>query len=253
MHPSLRAIAANAAAKPGVAEVSPKEARAGIAAAKRPASTRTRKNGVVAQSVPTRKSNRPGNSHFEFITLQWQREHSELDLSNFLLAIYFMRLGTLVEQAFDKMCQGLCGISGSDMRVLLALRRSGHPYAKRPTDLYRALLVTSGAITKKIDRLASLGMVERHPDPSHGGGFIVHLTRKGLDVVEKAMVKLVEESSIAPAIAHFSEAERAAGNEFCLQTLALMEELAFPGLEEPENALPIPLVKSTRRSPRNRG
>ncbi|MFM0173295.1 MarR family winged helix-turn-helix transcriptional regulator [Paraburkholderia sediminicola] len=223
-----------------------------IAAPKRPAPTRTRKTAASEQSEPTRKSNLPGSSLIEFITLQWQREHSELDLSNFLLAIYFMRLGTLVEQAFDKMCQGLCGISGSDMRVLLALRRSGHPYAKRPTDLYRALLVTSGAITKKIDRLASLGMVERQHDPSHGGGFIVHLTRKGLDVVEKAIVKLAEESSIAPAMAHFSEAERAAGNEFCLRTLALMEELVLPGLEEPDNALPKPQAKGTRRSPRSR-
>jgi DNA-binding MarR family transcriptional regulator len=117
--------------------------------------------------------------------------------------------------------------------------------------LYRALLVTSGAITKKIDRLASLGLVERQQDPSHGGGFIVHLTRKGLDVVEKAIVKLAEESSIAPAMAHFSEAERAAGNEFCLRTLALMEELVLPGLEEPDNALSKPRAKGTR-SPRSR-
>jgi DNA-binding MarR family transcriptional regulator len=224
-----------------------------IAAAKRPASTRTRKNAVEEQSQPTKKSNLPGSSHIEFITLQWQHEHSELDLSNFLLAIYFMRLGTLVEQAFDKMCQSLCGISGSDMRVLLALRRSGHPYAKRPTDLYRALLVTSGAITKKIDRLASLAMVERQPDPSHAGGFIVHLTKKGLDIVERAIVKLAEESSIAPAIAHFSDEERAAGNEFCLRTLALMEELVLPGLEEPDNVSSKPRVKGARRSPRNRG
>ena len=222
------------------------------AAVKRPASTRTRKNGVAEQSEPARKSKPPGSSQIEFIALQWQREHSELDLSNFLLAIYFMRLGTLVEQVFDKMCQGLCGISGSDMRVLLALRRSGRPYAKRPTDLYRALLVTSGAITKKIDRLASLGMVERQPDPSHGGGFIVHLTKKGLDIVEKAIVKLAEESSIAPAMAHFSDAERAAGNEFCLRTLALMEELVLPGLEEPDNALSKAQVKGARRSPRAR-
>ncbi|MFD1557295.1 MarR family winged helix-turn-helix transcriptional regulator [Paraburkholderia silviterrae] len=195
---------------------------------------------------------RPGSSLIEFITLQWQRERSDLDLSNFLLAIYFMRLGTLVDQAFDKMCQRLGGISGSDMRVLLALRRSGHPYAKRPTDLYRALLVTSGAITKKIDRLAGLGMVERQPDPSHGGGFIVHLTRKGLDLVEKAIVMLAEESSIAPAMAHFSEEERAAGNAFCLRALALMEELVLPGLEEPEHSSPKVRTRATRHAPRGR-
>ncbi|MFM0094824.1 MarR family transcriptional regulator [Paraburkholderia nemoris] len=199
-----------------------------IAAAKRPAPPPSRKQAVAEHSNASGPSNVPRNSHVEFITRQWQSEHSELNLSNFLLAIYFMRLGTLVEQAFDKMCQGLGDISGSDMRVLLALRRGGRPYAKRPTDLYRALLVTSGAVTKKIDRLVKLGMVGRQADPSHNGGFIVYLTRKGLDIVERAIVTLAEESSIAPAIAHFSDAERAAGNEFCLRTLALLEELVPP-------------------------
>ncbi|ANB76959.1 hypothetical protein AYM40_33005 [Paraburkholderia phytofirmans OLGA172] len=60
-------------------------------------------------------------------------------------------------------------------------------------------------------------------------------------------------ASIAPTIAHFSDAERAAGNEFCLRTLALMEELALPDLDEPDDALPKPRVKGTRRSLRNRG
>ncbi len=224
-----------------------------VAAAKRSASGRTRKNAAPEQSAPAKKFTASGASHIEFITAQWQHEHGELDLSNFMLAIYFMRLGTLVEQSFDKMCNSLCGISGSDMRVLLALRRSGHPYAKRPTDLYRALLVTSGAITKKIDRLTGLGMVERQPDPGHGGGFIVHLTRKGLDVVEKAIVKLAEESSIAPAMAQFSDDERAAGNAFCLRTLALMEQFILPGLEEADAEEVKPRRSGTQPSRSRRG
>jgi DNA-binding MarR family transcriptional regulator len=205
----------------------------------------------AGRAEPAAKSHSPGSSLVDFINLQWQREYGNLDLSNFLLAIYFMRVGTLVELAFDKMCQERWGISGSDMRVLLALRRSGHPYAKRPTDLYRSLLVTSGAITKKIDRLASLGMVERQSDPCHGGGSIVLLTRKGLDVVEKAIVKLAEESSIAPAMAHFTEAERASGTEFCLRTLALMEELNAPANEDTENIAPKSRTKATRRPSSN--
>ena len=47
----------------------------------------------------------PGASLIELITLQWQRERGELDLENFLLSIYFMRLGTLVERAYDRMCR----------------------------------------------------------------------------------------------------------------------------------------------------
>ncbi|WP_235362761.1 MarR family winged helix-turn-helix transcriptional regulator [Burkholderia sp. A9] len=217
--------------------------------------TRRRTAGSPAaptQMEPAAKASLPRNSLIELITLQWQHEHSDLDLSNFLLAIYFMRIGTLVEQSFDKMCQRMWGISGSDMRVLLALRRSGQPYAKRPTDLYRALLVTSGAITKKIDRLASLGMVERRPDPGHAGGFIVHLTRKGLDVVEKAVVKLANESSIAPAMAYFSDAERTAGNEFCMRTLALMEEHVLSEVGDANDAPSDQQTKKARHSPRSR-
>lgn len=217
--------------------------------AKQPARSRpgTKTPSAPAEAGP--KASLPRHSLIELITLQWQHEHSDLDLSNFLMAIYFMRIGTLVEQSFDKMCQRMWGISGSDMRVLLALRRSGHPYAKRPTDLYRALLVTSGAITKKIDRLAGLGMVERQPDPGHAGGFIVRLTRKGLDVVDKAVVKLANESSIAPAMAHFSDAERAAGNEFCLRTLALMEELVAQEADDADGAPP---PAKAKRAPRRR-
>ncbi len=210
-------------------------------AAKQTPTARSRKKPPsAAQADATRKPRSSGSSHIDLITLQWQHERSDLDLSNFLLAIYFMRLGTLVERAFDRLCQREWGISGSDMRVLLALRRGGPPYAKRPTDLYRALIVTSGAVTKKIDRLAGHGMVERALDPGHAGGFIVHLTKKGIETVEQAVEKLANESSIAPAMARFPEAERAAGQAFCLRTLSLMEELVLPHLEDDADAEPSP-------------
>ena len=59
--------------------------------------------------------------------------------------------------------------SGADMRVLFALRRAGKPYAWRPTDLFRAHLVTSGAITKQVGRLTSLGFVERTDETGYAG------------------------------------------------------------------------------------
>lgn len=185
----------------------------------------------VAPSDSNRKPFLSSSSHIESITRQWRYERNDLDLSNFLLAICSMRLGTLVERSFDRMCRRLWNISGSDMYVLLALRREGVPYAKRPTDLYRALIVTSGAVTKKIDRLAKYGMVERTVDPSHAGGFIVHLTKKGLDTVDRAVVRLAEESSIAPAMSYFSETQLSAGSDFCLGTLAAMEAIVLPARE----------------------
>ncbi|MBN3785535.1 MarR family transcriptional regulator [Burkholderia sp. Ac-20353] len=218
------------------------------------AEKRASKDQVAA--APSDSNRRPflsSSSHIELITRQWRYERNDLDLSNFLLAICSMRLGTLVERSFDRMCQHLWNISGSDMCVLLALRRGGPPYAMRPTDLYRALIVTSGAVTKKIDRLANHGMVERMVDPGHAGGFIVHLTKKALDTVERAVVQLAEESSIAPAMSYFSEIELSAGSDFCLGTLAVMEELALPAREvENEENTPTTQLQSEGRARRDR-
>src|SRR5690606_34252964 len=96
-------------------------------------------------------------SHVQDIAESWRRERPDLDLQDFLLAIFAMRLGRKVDDKYDRMCRERWKISGADMRVLFALRRAGKPYARRPTDLFRALLVTSGAITKQVDRLIDLG------------------------------------------------------------------------------------------------
>lgn len=174
----------------------------------------------------------------ELITLQWQRERPDLDLQNFLLAIYFMRLGTLVDRAYDRYCQKQYGINGGDMRLMLALRRSGPPYVKRPTDLFRALLVTSGAITKKVDRLVEAGFVERSPDPSHSGGFLVHLTKKGAHVVEDAIEHLAQQSVLAPAMGRLTPEARKHGTDFALRMLSTLEqtEVDMPEEETPAAA-----------------
>ena len=165
----------------------------------------------------------PGKSFIELITVQWQRERGDLDLTNFLLAIYLMRLGTIIELAFGRQCEERYGVSGSDMRVLFALRRGGPPYVKRPTDLFRALLVTSGAITKKVDRLENLGMVERLQDPGHLGGFLVRLTKKGVHVADEMVQILANESAIAPAMGQFTKAEQEQCSRYALRMLSGLE------------------------------
>jgi DNA-binding MarR family transcriptional regulator len=160
----------------------------------------------------------------ELITLQLQTEMRDLNLENLLLAIYFVRLGTLLDRDYDRYCEREHGISGADMGVLFALRRSGAPYAKRPTDLFRGLLVTAGAITKKVDRLAAAGCVERLPDPGHAGGFLVRLTRNGLRIVDRAAKYLATDSAIAPAVAQLKPEERKAGMDFVRKILAALEK-----------------------------
>ena len=168
---------------------------------------------------------RQGSSPIEDVVASWERERPDLDLSNFLLAICVMRLGRVVDDAYDRMCRKRYGISGADMRVLFALRRAGRPYARRPTDLFRALLVTSGAITKQVDRLSNLGFVDRIVDPSYSGGALIALTAKGLKAANSATEALTDSSPIMAGMRKMSAAERATIRRSIQQMLEGLEQV----------------------------
>ena len=84
--------------------------------------------------------------------------------------------------------------------VLAALRRTGPPFRMTPTKLFSSLLLSSGAMTNRLDRLGEMGLVRRLPDPSDRRGRLVELTAKGRRVVDKAVVDHIadEEKLIAP-------------------------------------------------------
>jgi DNA-binding MarR family transcriptional regulator len=181
--------------------------------------------------------------HIHDVVSSWERERPDLDLSNFLLSICVMRLGRIVDDSYDRMCRKRYGISGADMRVLFALRRAGKPYARRPTDLFRALLVTSGAITKQVDRLRRLDFVDRMDDPAYSGGVLIALTTKGLKAANSAAEWLTENSPIGPGVAGMTASERAAGRRFVQNVLEGLERAA--ALEG--SARPRPDAKAPRR------
>lgn len=140
----------------------------------------------------------------------WRSARPDLDLTEFLLGVVMMRMGRLLEQDFSRRCRADFGISGADMRVLFALRRAGPPFARRPTDLFRALLVTSGAMTKQIDRLEEFGLVKRLPDPDYAGGFLIRLTRAGQAVADRATDDLAKKSLLGDALKAFDAGENEA-------------------------------------------
>jgi DNA-binding MarR family transcriptional regulator len=79
------------------------------------------------------------------------------------------------------------GLTPAEFDVLAALRRAGAPYARRPNDLTRALLISSGGTSNVINRLAARGLVARTPDPDDGRGTLVALTDDGVALAEEAV------------------------------------------------------------------
>lgn len=79
------------------------------------------------------------------------------------------------------------GLQAGEFDVLATLRRSGSPYALTPTALYEATMVTSGAMTNRLDRLEKAGLILRAPHPNDRRGIVVRLTEKGLALIDEAV------------------------------------------------------------------
>src|ERR1044072_3327663 len=116
------------------------------------------RNRTPASMARTSKS--VTTSPVQDIASSWARERPDLDPLDYLLPIYLIRIGRIGGRAGDRKWQRLFGVRAGEIHVLFALRRSVGDYARRPTDLFRALLVTSGAITQKVDRLTETGLVK---------------------------------------------------------------------------------------------
>jgi len=79
------------------------------------------------------------------------------------------------------------GLGWETFSLIAALRRSGKPYELNPTQLQRLSLLTSGAMTNRVDRVEALGLVQRRPDPADRRGVLVRLTPAGRDLADKAI------------------------------------------------------------------
>jgi len=70
--------------------------------------------------------------------------------------------------------------------VLSALRRQGGPFIMAATELADTAMLTSGAMTNRIDRLEEDQLVRRVKDENDLRRVLVQLTKKGLKLIEGA-------------------------------------------------------------------
>jgi DNA-binding MarR family transcriptional regulator len=120
------------------------------------------------------------------ILQQWHRELPGLDVSGMAVIGRISRLSRILERRIATVL-AQHGLNESQFGVLAALRRAGAPYCLTPTALYNSLLISSGAMTNRLDRLTAIGLVRRIPDPEDGRSVLVALTPRGLKVIEAAV------------------------------------------------------------------
>jgi DNA-binding MarR family transcriptional regulator len=117
---------------------------------------------------------------------QWQTLRPDLDHSPTAVVGRINLLSQLLTAELERNFARF-GITGGLFDVLASLRRAGAPFRLSPTRLFQQLLLSSGGMTHRLDRLEQAGLVERLPDPEDRRALQIGLTSKGLALIDEAI------------------------------------------------------------------
>ncbi|MDN0196870.1 MarR family transcriptional regulator [Streptomyces sp. S.PNR 29] len=128
----------------------------------------------------------PRRDPVDAIIGQWAAVRPDLDTRAMEV---FGRLNRLSRAIGDRMEKAYApyGISRGEFDVLATLRRSGEPYTLSPRQLSATLMLTTGGMTGRLDKLERAGLLRRSPDPHDRRALQVSLTEKGLHLIDEAV------------------------------------------------------------------
>lgn len=144
------------------------------------------------------------NDHVDSIVNQWKHERPDLDVTPMGVIGRLSRLSRHIENKLKHVFEAH-GLSQGEFDVLATLRRSGEPYQLTPTVLFKSAMLSSGAMTNRLNKLEEAGLIERLPDPHDRRGTIVSLTEQGMQLVDRAVTDHVENEH--NLLAAYSEAD----------------------------------------------
>ncbi|MFI7638448.1 MarR family winged helix-turn-helix transcriptional regulator [Nonomuraea sp. NPDC049400] len=121
--------------------------------------------------------------HVDFILEQWAAQRPDLDVSPMAVIGRLSRVTRLIDAELRRTFTAH-GLDSASFDVLATLRRSDPPHRLTPAELMRASMVTSGAVTQRLDRLESRGLVTRTPSDVDGRGVYVTLTDEGRALID---------------------------------------------------------------------
>lgn len=118
------------------------------------------------------------------ILAQWAETSPSVDVSAMAVIGRVSRLSRIVDR---RLAENFArhGIENWMYDVLATLRRGGPPFELTPSELVAKTMVTTGAMTNRIDRLVERALVERDADPDDRRRVVVRLTTAGRQLVDR--------------------------------------------------------------------
>lgn len=124
------------------------------------------------------------SSRADLARQQWQHECPELDASVMALFGRLIEANEMLNRLHLDPLDKAHDLRRGEFDVLATLRRSGEPYALSPTELYRSMMVSSGGMTNRLDRLEKAGLVRRRRNREDRRAIIVELSEMGLKKID---------------------------------------------------------------------
>lgn len=121
----------------------------------------------------------------------WHHREPDLDVAPLAVVGRLLRCAAHLERAIEA-ALGPLGLSYGDFDVINTLRRRGDPAGTNPKLLAASALITSGAMTSRLDRLERAGLLVRRPDPSDRRAVLVQLTDEGEALAKRAVDAVLE-------------------------------------------------------------
>lgn len=167
---------------------------------------------------------------------EWSGQRPDLDFDYLATIGRILRVSAHLREQMDSWLAPF-GLTWEMFDLLASLQRSGGKTGLRPTDLYEACMLSSGAMTNRVDRAEKLDYAVRQPDPDDGRATRIALTRRGHALTEKAMS---EHAARAGAIAQRLTAKEQA------QLASLLRKLLKSFEEKPAASQRKPAAKLRR-------
>ncbi|MCL1088458.1 MarR family transcriptional regulator [Shewanella profunda] len=120
------------------------------------------------------------------IVEQWQKQGVTADLIPMVVLGRIARLTKYIEVVLLQ-CHAEFGLGQGEFDVLATLRRSGEPFMLSPSQLYQSMMLSSGAMTSRLDRLENKGLIERSHSKEDRRAVHVSLTTEGKALIDKAL------------------------------------------------------------------
>jgi DNA-binding MarR family transcriptional regulator len=166
-----------------------------------------------------------GGDHVDRVRAEWRGVRPDIDTSPIAVVARVGRLAAYFDQAINTVI-GRYDLTRSTWDILASLRRQPPPHQLSPTELYRALMRSSGWMTNRLHELEGAGLIKRVSHPDDRRGVLVRLTRRGLALVDEvAPLHMQNERALLDPL---SRSERKQLEDL-LRALLIPLEKASPG------------------------